>query len=100
MSPWFLVTPCLGPDTLAGLCAACDAASEGECGEPGTALGFLGGPGALEGVTPESPGPLALGIPQEQDEERDGGRGEGLVWGLVKGGAKAKLCLRHGKCGR
>lgn len=34
MSPWSLVTPCLGPDTLASLCAACDAASEGKCGDP------------------------------------------------------------------
>lgn len=50
-----------------------------------------------EGSDPESPWPLGLGRPQEQDEERDGGRGGDLVWGLVKGEVKAKHYLRHGK---
>lgn len=87
MSPRSLVTPCLGPDTLASLCAACDAACESKCGDPVPWYnpGVPGGLGALRGVTHESPGPLGLGRPQEEDEERDGGKGRGSCLGTGEG---------------
>ena len=83
MSPQSLVTPmspCLGADTLASLCAAGDAAGEGKCRGPcaavqphGSQEGMAQLLGAAGWATYGSPGPPGLGSPQEQDEEEEDG---------------------------
>lgn len=71
MSPWSLVTPCLGPDTLASLCAACDAASEGKCGDP-VPWYSPGAPGEAWG-TGGSDKELLKSRMRREMERRDGG---------------------------